>query len=212
MAGVWLFYQALSTGAVSIVAPISAVTAAAVPIIAGLAFQATPSTGALTGVGLAVVSIALISWMPTADGRGLAVRPRVLVLALAAGAGFGAYFAILPLAAAGNEGSPWPLMGDYCAGALLSGAILLFSRNTSRPPAKALRWAIPGGLTAGTGTALYLIAATHGTLAIVGPVASLYPAATVTLALLRDKERIQFHQGIGFVCAGTALVLVAGFG
>ncbi len=74
----------------------------------------------------------------------------------------------------------------------------------------------PGrGLGGGAGlfdvvaNALYLGATQHGLLSIVAPVASLYPAATVLLALAIERERVRPVQLAGLGLAATALVLVA---
>jgi drug/metabolite transporter (DMT)-like permease len=56
---------------------------------------------------------------------------------------------------------------------------------------------------------LYLIAVRGGLLSIVAVVASLYPASTVLLALMVDKERVSKWQGIGLGVAALALALVS---
>jgi uncharacterized membrane protein len=56
---------------------------------------------------------------------------------------------------------------------------------------------------------LYLLAAQRGQLSVVGPIASLYPASTVALALLVDRERLRLVQVAGLGLAVAALVLTA---
>src|SRR5262245_13891876 len=56
--GIVLLYKALSTGAMSVVAPVTAVTGAAVPIVVGLFLEQTPGWLALGGAGSAVGAIA----------------------------------------------------------------------------------------------------------------------------------------------------------
>ena len=56
---------------------------------------------------------------------------------------------------------------------------------------------------------LFLFSAKNGLLAVVGVIAAMYPAATVTLALLRDRERVSALQTTGLGLAVAALVLVA---
>ena len=55
----------------------------------------------------------------------------------------------------------------------------------------------------------YLLAAYQGQLSIVAPIASLYPASTVLLALAVNKERLRPVQFAGLGMAATALVLAA---
>ena len=68
MVAVALFYQGLALGRMGVVAPITAVVSAIVPVAWGLAFGERPSALALLGVALAVGSVALISSQsPTLD-------------------------------------------------------------------------------------------------------------------------------------------------
>ena len=68
MVSVALFYQGLALGRMGVVAPITAVVSAIVPVAWGLAFGERPSALALLGVALAVGSVALISSQsPTLD-------------------------------------------------------------------------------------------------------------------------------------------------
>jgi drug/metabolite transporter (DMT)-like permease len=59
--GVALLYRALATAAMSIVAPVTAVCALAVPVVVGVALGERPHTLAVAGIALAVVAIALVS-------------------------------------------------------------------------------------------------------------------------------------------------------
>lgn len=59
--GVALLYRALATAAMSIVAPVTAVCALAVPVVVGVALGERPHALAVAGIALAVVAIALVS-------------------------------------------------------------------------------------------------------------------------------------------------------
>jgi drug/metabolite transporter (DMT)-like permease len=72
------------------------------------------------------------------------------------------------------------------------------------------RLAALGGVLDALANALYLLAAHHGQLAVVGSVVALYPASTVLLARLMHGERIGRVQRIGLALAVPALVLVSG--
>jgi uncharacterized membrane protein len=72
-----------------------------------------------------------------------------------------------------------------------------------------LRWTVSAGVLDITANALYLVAATNGTLTVVAPVAALYPVTTVLLALAVDREQVRATQLAGLGLAATALVLVA---
>ena len=58
-AAIWLFYRSLAVGTMSVVAPVSGVTAAVVPVVVGLATGERPGTLAIVGIGVALTAIAL---------------------------------------------------------------------------------------------------------------------------------------------------------
>lgn len=59
--GVMLFYHALAVGPMSVVAPVSALTAALLPVAVALATGERPATLVLVGVALCLLAIALVS-------------------------------------------------------------------------------------------------------------------------------------------------------
>lgn len=58
----------------------------------------------------------------------------------------------------------------------------------------------------------FVIALQIGQMAIVAVLAALYPAFTVALATMIDRERLQPAQLAGLAFATAAVVLVSGFG
>jgi drug/metabolite transporter (DMT)-like permease len=204
--GMIVFYRALAGGAMAIVAPVSAVTTAVLPVMVGLAAGERPGALALTGAACAIVAIGLVSLSP---GAGIVpVTGRLVALSLASGIAFGLFFACL--SQAGDAGL-WPIMGSQLA-ALVVGAPLLVHRlraGASWPGGVSLRWLLVAGALDMSANALYLLAVQRGELSIIAPVASLYPATTVLLAMLVDRERMRPVQLAGLGLAATALVLVA---
>lgn len=207
------FYRALAAGAMAVVAPVSAVTSALVPLAVGLATEAFPGTLALIGAGCAIAAIALVSI--TRHEGAVPVTPALIGLALISGAGFGLFFVFLNKAgdatgAAGGAGL-WPVLGAHSAALALCALLLLRRRGTpvARPRGQTLVWVIVAGAFDMSANVLYLLAVRDGLLSIVAPVASLYPASTVLLAMLVDKERLRPVQLVGLGLAATALVLVA---
>src|SRR5215218_981951 len=65
LAGIVLLYQGLSTGAMAVVAPTTAVTAAVIPIAGGLLLGERPGVVPLAGALCAVVAIGLVSSGPS---------------------------------------------------------------------------------------------------------------------------------------------------
>jgi drug/metabolite transporter (DMT)-like permease len=205
MAGVILLYRGLATGAMTIVAPVTAVTSALVPFVLGIALDGAPRPGAIVGAGCAVGAIALVSSGPRGDHR--TARPAVVGLALAAGAGFGLFMTLLSRTHA--EAGLWPLGASQLTALCLGSLLLLRGRGRPWLAGTALRWAVVAGVLDLGANVGYLLATRAGALTIVAPVSSLYPATTVLLALAVDRERVRLVQLAGLGLAATALVLVA---
>jgi drug/metabolite transporter (DMT)-like permease len=201
--GIVLLYRGLSQGAMAIFAPVSAVTAALVPMVVGLVSEKTPSPLSLAGAVCAIIAIGLVS----ISGGNSVVTPRLIALALASGAMFGIFFAIL--GKSGPDAGAWPLVGVRLGSIAVGFAVLLATRTSLSMVPIAWRWsAIAGSMDIGA-NALFLFASAHGQLTIIAPIASLYPVSTVLLALGVDRESVRPVQLAGLGLAATALVLVA---
>jgi drug/metabolite transporter (DMT)-like permease len=205
LVGIVLLYQGLASGAMAVVAPVTAVTGAIVPMLVGLATQELPTAIALVGAVCAVVAIALVSLGPRhASGR---VSLRIIGLALGAGALFGIFFALL--AQTHHDSGMWPLVSVRAA-SLALGLLIMARRGIPvRVPRETLRWVGYAGMGDIAANALFLVATRYGLLSVVAPVAALYPVSTVLLALTLDREHVRPIQIAGLGLAATALVLTA---
>jgi drug/metabolite transporter (DMT)-like permease len=214
LVGVVVFYRALSAGAMTVVAPVTAVTSAAIPVVVGLLRGERPGAVALVGVTCALVAIALVSLAPGHPGQTSPVTRGLVGLAVVAGASFALFFVFLAQAnvSAGGDAGLWPV-GSAQLAALGAGAALLAARGARGrqgwPRATALRWALLAGPFDMTANALYLVATRYGDLSLVAPLAALYPVTTVLLALVIDKERLRAVQLVGLALALAALLLVS---
>ena len=212
--GVALLYRALAVGTMAVVAPITAVCAAMIPVLFafGMGERLRPLTFA--GVALAFVAIVLVSQPrdssetqgPRSAGR-RSLPPGVL-LALLAGVVVGLFF--LALARTSTGAGMWPLVAARITSIALFGTIALATGRSLRMSAPATGTAATGGALDMLANALYMIAARAGPLSIVVTLASLYPAATVILARLVLGERLSFVQSTGIVCALAAVVVIVG--
>jgi len=203
--GIVLLYRGLATGAMAVVAPTTAVTSALVPMIVGLVTETTPSAVALGGAACAVIAIALVSLGPRRGGGHITAG--IVGLALAAGAMFGIFFALL--AQTHDDSGMWPLVAVRLTSISL-GLLIIVQRGVSlRLPRPIMAWVVFAGVGDIGANALYLLAAHEGLLSVVAPIAALYPVSTVLLALAIDKERVRPVQIAGLGLAATALVLTA---
>ncbi len=211
MVGMMLFYRALSAGAMTVVAPVTAVTSAAIPVVVGLVSGERPTTLRLVGVSCALVAIALVSLAPPRPGQLSVVTGRLLGLAVASGVSFALFFIFLDQAgeAGGGRAGMWPIAASQTAALLVGAALLGIIRPGGWPRGVSLRWTLVAGPFDMTANAIYLLATRQGDLSLVAPLAALYPVTTVILALLIDHERVRTIQVVGLVLALTALVLVS---
>jgi drug/metabolite transporter (DMT)-like permease len=204
--GIVLLYRGLSQGAMSVVAPITAVTSALVPIVGGLLHGERPAAAALIGAFCAVAAIGLVSLSPK-EGH-TSITANTVMLALLSGACFGTFFIVLGFAH--DDAGMWPMVGVR-ASSVPVGILLVLRGGASLR----MRGGTTGALTAtaGVGDTLangfYLLAVQHGAMSVVAPIAALYPASTVLLALFVEKERIRAIQLAGLGLAAAALVLTA---
>jgi drug/metabolite transporter (DMT)-like permease len=211
LVGLVLFYRALSAGAMTVVAPVTGVTSAAIPVVAGLLWGERPSGARLVGVGCALLAIALVSIAPHPPGRPQIVSWRLVAIALGAGVGFGLFFILLAVAgdAAGGSAGLWPIAGSQMSALILGGLLLLMARPGLWPRGAGLRFTMLAGPCDMTANALFLLATRGGDLSIVAPLAALYPVTTVILALLIDREPLRGVQVAGLAFAVAALLLVS---
>lgn len=199
---------ALASGAMVTVAPVAAVTAALVPLGGGLLMGERPALAALIGAVAAIGAIVMVS--QGTDGKGKAIPRNVIRLALISGVAFGLFFFLL--GQAGKDAGMWPLLADKTASILLGLLILRkfgMTVNSLRANSPVLMLAALMGVFDAVATALYLLSSHTGQISIVAPVAALYPASTVVLALIFNKERLRPIQFAGLGLVGVALVLAA---
>ena len=210
MVSVALFYRGLAIGRMGMVAPITAVVSAIVPVAWGLTFGERPSALALVGVALAVGSVALISSEAGDPPHEPVSRSRTpLFLALGAGLGFGAFFVLY--SNAGAHSGMWPLLASRWTSATLLALVFAFVPRARRDPPsrRALPLIAGAGLFDAAANGFFLAAARTGLLSIVGAVSSLYPVSTVLLARGVLHERFHRVQIIGLAIAAVGVVLIA---
>jgi drug/metabolite transporter (DMT)-like permease len=204
--GVILLYRGLANGTMSVVAPITAVGAGVVPFAWGILTGDRPTALALVGVVAALAAIALVSAADVAEDTNKATTNDI-ALALVAGAAFGAVFILL--GTTDESSGMWPVLGARIASVTLVTTGVLVLRRPLRPvPGTLPTIAGAGALDAGA-NALYLLASREGLLSIVSVLSSLYPAATIVLARLVLRERMNRKQLVGIALALTGVVFIA---
>jgi drug/metabolite transporter (DMT)-like permease len=203
--GTLLLYRGLAAGDMAVTATLSAVIAAVVPALVGIALGDHLAIAAVVGIAAAVPAIALVSWQPSSRAGGSRAGA---AYGLLAGCGFALLF--IALDRAGTRSGAWPLLPGQTVGLLVvtPGAVRGLRRGT-RLRTRDLSLAVAAGVVVGTAALIYLAATGHGALAIVAVVTSLYPAFTVLLARIVLSERWSRRQAVGLLIAVVAVVLVS---
>ncbi|MFI0354322.1 EamA family transporter [Actinomadura sp. 9N407] len=217
--GLITFYRALARGPMSVVAPVSALASAVLPVGVGLFRGERLDATVLAGVLLCLAAIGLVSMEKDAEaGDGEARGPGRWfdsgpLMAGISGVCFGIFFTLLETA--GDQGGLWPLVAARTGNLVVIGAALLVVIR--------MRGAIPGppisgrvliglallsGALDASANGLYFVAAQQGMLSLAAVLTSLYPAITVLLARIAYSERLRAVQRLGLAVAVAGVALV----
>lgn len=216
--GTGFLYRGLSSGRMSVVAPVSAVGAALVPVLAGTVTGERLSLLVWVGIIAALPGIWLVSSTPEdpmePSGLPAPVSAPVsapigggLVDGVLAGLGFGLLFAALGQIP--DSAGWWPLA---LAQATSVPAVVLLAtalRAPWVPRNRAAGLAGFAGPLGATATGLFLLSTQQGFLTVAGVLSSLYPASTVLLAAVLLHERVHRIQGVGLGLCALAVAFVA---
>jgi drug/metabolite transporter (DMT)-like permease len=205
--GIAGFYRALSLGAMSVVAPITGLLSAAVPVLAGVGRGERPPAVALVGIAVALLAIVLVSRDGSGRARSTEGGGQALALAVGAGVAFGLFFVVID--GAGESAGIWPLVAARIASVGLFGGLALAGVTAARVPRTAVVAALGCGVLDAAANVFYVLALGHGLLSIVSVLAALYPASTVLLARYLLGERMSPVQQAGLAFAGCAALLIA---
>jgi drug/metabolite transporter (DMT)-like permease len=203
--GILAFYHALANGAMTVVAPITAVVSVVIPVSVGLLEGERPGGLALVGIVVAALAIALVSGAGRSGPR--STSPKMIALAVFGGVGFGFIFVCLDRAS--DDSGLWPLVGARLVSVPVVVLVAFLAGGSFRMQRPAHLLAIGSGALDMSANVLYLLSTREGLLTVVSVITSLYPVSTVMLAFAVDRERVSRSQGAGMVLAGAAIGLVA---
>jgi len=197
--GLMLLYRALAEGRMSVAAPVSAVVAAALPVMVGLLTDGLPGSWTLAGFALALAAVWLVS-----GGEGLIIRFDDLRQPAIAGIAFGAFFIFIERAS--QAALIWPLIAVRIVSTSTMLGYALLTRQDWIPKRESLVPVLLSSLLDTLGNAFYALSARTGRLDVAAVLGALYPGATVLLAWVFLHERISRIQAIGIVLALVAIL------
>jgi drug/metabolite transporter (DMT)-like permease len=202
--GTVFLYRGLATGRMAVVAPVSAVGAAVVPVVVGVATGERPSALVAIGIVVALPGIWLVARMPATADRD---RTGGMVDGLLAGLGFGLLF--VALGQVPDGAGFWPLAASQVAALVTICAVATVMRAPWVPTAVSELWGAVAGLVATVAVLLFLLATQTDLLTVAAVLTSLYPAFTILLAAVVLREHIYRTQGLGLALCGVAVGFVA---
>jgi uncharacterized membrane protein len=200
--GISALYAGLAAGRMSVVAPVTGVLAAGIPVGVGIVLEGLPGVEVLIGIGLALVAVVLVSRVAD-EGSGNSG----LHYALIAGVGLGLFNVLIAQVTPGLVFGPLAIL--RATQALIIVAFVVVAGAHWRLP----RGLIPGVLLIGVldmaGNAFFIAARQSGELAIAATLSSLYPVTTTVLAAVILRERIGRVHAVGIAAAALAVALIA---
>ena len=205
--GLLLLYAAMANGTMSIAAPVSALLAAALPVLVGMVTEGLPELLTLLGFLFALLAVWMVS---QGEGgiRNILSHLADLKLPLLAGLGFGLYFVFMHNAT--DTGAIlWPMVASRTASVVLLLGYMLITRTSFRiTDMSSLPVITLNGVLDLTGNGFFILAAQAGRLDVASVLSSLYPGSTVLLAWIFLRERLTRSQWVGIAAALTAIVLM----
>ena len=209
-AGTAFLYRGLSIGRMGVVAPVSAVGSALVPVAVGVSTGERPGVTAALGIAIALPAI----WLIASTEDGAAGRPgdkpqasTGLLDGVLAGIGFGTGFACLDRVHPAAELTP--LLATQVVSLLPVVALALWTAEPFWPRRRPAWIGFVIGPLGTLANACLLWAVQAGLLSVVSVLVSLYPAVTVALAAAVLRERIHRAQGLGLGLAAVAVALIS---
>lgn len=200
--GLLILYSGLARGQMGIVAPVTALMAALVPVVFSIIVEGAPLARQIAGFVVALISVWLIS-KPGTDSR---INLDDLYLPILAGIGFGVFFILIDQVS--ESAIWWPLVSARTTSIIVVFLIALKIREISVPQSNQIPVIILAGILDTGGNAFFALATRLGRLDIASILSSLYPAVTVLLAWIILKERLTLQQwiGVGLMVPAVALI------
>ena len=203
--GILCLYQGLAVGRMGVVAPVTGVIAATMPVVFGMLIAGLPSLPVLAGIGLALVAVILVSRVPGIDGARSGIE-----FGLAGGVGIGSFNILMGDLPHGQVFGP--LFVVKVTATLVIVAIAIGGRRSVRLPRAVLPLAIGVGLFDMVGNAMFVLASQAGRLDVAATLSSLYPVTTILLAIALTGERVTRGHAAGIVAAAAAIALIGAGG
>jgi drug/metabolite transporter (DMT)-like permease len=204
--GALALYYGMTVGRMSVVATLSGLLAAVIPVLVGLIGGDSLSVASAAGIAIAIPAIGLVSWHPGTDE---AASETGAIWGVLAGVGFALLF--IALDRAGTDSGAWPIVANQVSSIGVTGPLAALALIGGRVVVsrKGVLLTIAAGTLIGLANVAFLAATHTGELAIVVVLTALYPGVTAILARLLLDEHWTRSQKVGLITAFAAVVLVS---
>jgi drug/metabolite transporter (DMT)-like permease len=205
--GILLLYLSMTSGRLSLAAPVSAITSAALPVLFGIMTQGLPRLSIFFGLLLALAAVWMVSQEQSAV-RSERIKCADLRLPLLSGACLGIFLILMH--AGSTHALLWPMVAVRSGGVATLLLVLPVLLKAGMQPTVALPWLIIvlNALLDVGGNGCYIIAGQMGRMDVAAVLSSLFPGATVFMAWLLLKEKISRVQFAGILAALGAIALL----
>jgi drug/metabolite transporter (DMT)-like permease len=201
--GIYLLFSGLAIGPMGVVSALSAVIAAALPVLIEISKVGIPGTLALIGFVLAGLAVCLINFEKSESS----ISSKAIWFGIVSGIAFGILFTCLDQIEVGS--AFWPLVASRI---LILPILVICNRGFSGVTSslKQTPWLLLAiGALDSLGNAAYTIATQIGRLDEASVIGSMYPIITVALSLLILKECLSKRQSVALALAVGAVVCIA---
>lgn len=202
--GILSLYQGLSSGKMGVVAPVSGVVTALIPVLFGITIEGLPSNYNIIGFIAAILAVWLLSANTQKNQK---IFLNDLKIPIIAGIGFGVF--LILIGHVSQTSIFWPIAVSRYVSALIMIGLYFFKGNINLPAVNLLPFILLAAFGDAIGNIFYALATEIGRLDIAAIISSMYPAATIFLAYIFLREHIQKQQFLGIIAALFAIILIS---
>lgn len=206
LVGLGFLYHGLATDRGMVVAPVSALVGAAVPVAVGMVQDGLPPRPVWLGLAGGMGSVLILG---VGSGRTAESHTDLASLGMGAAAGVGFGMVLVCFSTAGGAAGLWPLVAARATTVPVVWGVVLLARMDRAGVRREAGRVGAVGMLEGVGSGASLLAATTGSLVVVGVLTSVYPAVTVALGWLTGALRPTRRQALGLAIAVGSMVPLA---
>ena len=200
--GMTSLYRGLAAGRMGVVAPTTGVVGAVVPVLVGFALEGVPTAATIAGIVVALLAVVLVTRAPGHQSD----RPSGVEWALLAGLAIGGFNICIGQLSDAGQFAPLVVLRLVQSG-VLALLIVVWRQPWRLHRGDVAKLSVIGVLDM-LGNVAFISAAQVGALAVATILSSLYPVATVLLALALLHEKVTRSHLVGIVLTVAAITLI----